>query len=245
MRKGGGATFINRFQGLLDLLFPRACPLCHLTLPQRHTGLFCLTCRQGMLPLPASHCPRCALPFASATTGPHLCATCQTSAPPFLSTHAAGLYDENLKDAIHHFKYSGGHHLDRPLATLMFETLDSIIPPDIIVPVPLHINRLRHRTYNQSLLIAREVGRLLGRPVQPEGLARVRDTRPQQGLGASQRARNLTAAFTCPAPFHGAQVLLVDHVMTPGATAIACSRTLLQHGASAVRVAILGRAPRP
>jgi len=164
--------------------------------------------------------------------------------PPFLSVNAVGVYETGLRKAVHRFKYEGVHDLDRPLGNLLFQTMETTPAPDLVVPVPLHPQRLRQRTYNQSLLLARELAGHLSRPVSTDLLHRVRDTPQQQGLRARERAKNLRHAFVCQRPLDGERILLVDDVMTTGATATACSQVLLNAGASEVRVAIAGRAGR-
>jgi ComF family protein len=108
--------------------------------------------------------------------------------------------------------------------------------------VPLHKNRLRGRGYNQALQLARQLGRHLGVPVAPELLRRVRDTAAQQGLDAAARNSNLRGAFTVSHPVAGRRILLVDDVMTTGATARECAAVLVAAGVAAVEVAVLGRA---
>jgi ComF family protein len=231
-------------QGFFDLLFPPACAFCQTTLSLKTQSPFCESCTQGIRPLPSGRCPRCALPFVASDSSSHLCAECSRTLPPFLSVHSAGLYEAGLRELVHRFKFEQGHYLDRGLAQLMHRVLDPVVNPDIIIPVPLHNLRLRQRTYNQSLLLARELAGRLARPVSYCLLERVRNTRQQQGLRAVERAQNLRGAFLCRSQLDGEKILLVDDVMTTGATAAACSRVLLDAGASEVRVVVAGRAGR-
>lgn len=235
---------LRELQGFFDLLFPPACPLCQQTLQPEIDLPFCSSCSSGINLLPAGCCSCCALPFSSGNSSAHLCESCSRSLPPFLSVHSAGVYDAGLRKAVHRFKYEGGHYLDRPLGTLLGRVLENISAPDIIVAVPLHVRRLRERTYNQSLLLARELGKQLSRPVAATLLERVRDTPQQQGLRARERTRNLRGAFACHQSLAGERILLVDDVMTTGATAEACSQVLLDAGAAEVRIAVVGRAGR-
>lgn len=234
----------RELRGLVELFFPAACPCCNKTFPDLATEPFCPSCAADISRLPTGRCSRCALPFTAADGTPHYCSSCNQSLPPYLSVHAAGVYEGQLRRIIHRFKYEQGHNLDRPLARLIEPALGGLPSCDLIVPVPLHPQRLRARSYNQSLLLARELGRLLGRPVLAGQLQRTRATRPQQGLKAGERERNMKDAFRAVSPLSGEQVLLVDDVMTTGATAAACSRELLAAGAAAVRVAVAGRAGR-
>ena len=228
-----------------DLLLPPACLLCGERLP---AGLpatdLCPPCRDG-LPQPApARCPVCAVAYRSPTPSLHHCEACLRHPPPFVKVHAVGPYAGTLQDAIQRFKYHGQLPLERPLGTLLIETvLRGWGPrPNLVVAVPLHKNRLRARGYNQALQLARQVGRHLGVPVAPELLRRVRDTAAQQGLDAAARNSNLRGAFAVSHPVSARRILLVDDVMTTGATARECAAVLCAAGASAVEVAVLGRA---
>ncbi len=229
--------------GLAGLCFPPVCPLCRQSLPTSAT--FCASCLDTIVPVASPCCPRCDLPFAAMDGGDHLCQSCLQDPPPFLWAKSAGLYDETLRRAVQQFKYRGGFNLDRPLAALMKEALHGPLGdfcPDLLVPVPLYVTRLRQRSYNQALLLARALGRCWQLPVSSRLLLRTRSTPPQIGLKAAQRRRNLRGAFALRRPLRGERVLLIDDVMTTGATARECSRTLLDGGAGEVAVAVLARA---
>lgn len=228
--------------GFFNLLFPPACPLCSKTLQPDAEDPFCSECSSGISTLPDGRCSRCALPFVSRNSSSHLCESCCRVPPPFHSVYSVGVYEGTLRESIHRFKYEDCHYLDRPLGILLSGALQGVEPPNLIVPVPLHVKRLRQRTYNQSLLLARELGRMLCRPVAAHLLTRVRNTPQQQGLSASERSRNMHDAFVCQRNLAKERILLVDDVMTTGATAVACSRVLAAAGASEVRVAVVGRA---
>jgi ComF family protein len=228
-----------------DLLLPPACPLCGERLPDGTPAAdFCPVCRAG-LPQPApARCPVCAVAHRTTIPSLHRCESCLRQQPPFTRVHAAGPYAGTLKDAVHHFKYRGRLSLERPLGNLLAEAVNKGHGPrpDLLVPVPLHLDRLRDRGYNQSLQLARQVGKLLAVPVAPALLRRVRTTVPQQGLDASARKSNLRGAFTVTGSLAGRHLLLVDDVLTTGATAGECTRVLQAAGAASVEVAVLGRA---
>lgn len=232
--------------GLLDFILPPACPLCGAETPGLKTGRLCPRCLAGITPLASPHCPRCALPYPAETGSDHLCEGCLREAPPFAAVAAAGIYTGALRDAVHRFKYQDAVHLDLPLSLLLREAVERMLPafsPDLIVPVPLHPEKIRKRTYNQALLIARRLGKK--RISVPAALLiRTRPTPPQQGLAARQRRRNLQGAFALGASVKGKRILLVDDVLTTGATARECAGVLLDGGAEEVAVAVLARAAR-
>lgn len=227
---------------LLTQLLPPACPLCRQTFPAYWPHPFCSDCLSGFQPLPAAHCTCCALPFTAISNSAHLCGRCIDRPPPFVKVYTVGCFEGSLREAIHQFKFNKQVGLDRPLGILMNESLPGDATYDLIVPVPLHSHRLRQRSYNQSLLLARELGRQRRLPVVADLLLKKEETVPQQELSARQRERNLTQVFTVQRQLKGERVLLVDDVMTTGSTVRACSQTMLDAGAAEVRVAVAGRA---
>ena len=230
-----------------DLLFPPLCLLCHAPCPALPDFSFCAACLSGCLSVTSPRCPRCALPFTTIGGNDHVCGECLLQPPDFIWTVAAGLYEEALRHAIHRFKFDGRIALDRPLAGLLETAWQHTAPdwvPDLIVPVPLHPHRLRQRTYNQALLIARELGRSRQLPVDPCLLIRILPTVAQAGLTARERHRNLRGAFALTRPLAGEKILLIDDVMTTGTTARVCATALRRGGAGEVALAVLARARR-
>jgi ComF family protein len=236
----------DEFRGLLGLLFPPACPLCGSDLAADSPVSFCTDCLTGIHPLTSPCCPRCALPYATEDGSDHLCESCLRADPPFSRVDAIGIYEENLRTAVQRFKYEGAIVLDRSLGGLLAAVLErtGASRPDLLIPVPLHPSRLRERTYNQALLLARVLGRRWRLQVPARLLVRNRPTPPQQGLKAEVRRQNLKGAFTLNRKLNGERVLLIDDVVTTGATVRECSRVLLEGGAGEVVVAVLARARR-
>jgi len=154
-----------------------------------------------------------------------------------------GFLEGTLQTAIHRFKYSNVRPLAVPLAKLASEYLEqNHLPVKIIVPVPLHSRRLRDRGYNQSELLAEQLGSAMGMRVVADVLVRVRSTIPQVGLRADQRRKNVKGAFRCVGTtLKGQDVLLVDDVCTTGATLEACSVALQEAGAGHVWGLVLAR----
>jgi len=245
MRRGGADWVGRQIGGLVDLLFPPACPICLRSLPvSAPESPFCALCSSAITPLPPGRCSRCALPFIATSSSSHLCADCCRKLPAFSAVYAAGLYAGALKRALQRFKYSGAVDLDRPLAKLLEIQIPPVVGNEVIVPVPLHLSRLRRRGYNQSLLLARVLAHNLRITLDHSSLRRVVDSHSQQGLDARQRARNLCNAFIGTRRLDGRSVLLVDDVMTTGATVAACTQVLYDVGVRRVNVAVIARAPR-
>jgi ComF family protein len=236
----------GELRNCLQLFLPAVCLLCQEPLPDGYPAdRFCPTCADG-LPAPApARCPCCAVAHRTLAPSLHHCESCLREPPPFVRVHALGPYQGTLRTAVHRFKYRDGLILERPLGCLLAETVQAACAanlPDLLVPVPLHADRLRRRGYNQALQLARQIGRQCGIPLAAAGLRRLRETPPQQGLDARVRRTNLRGAFAVAAPLAGRRVLLVDDVMTTGVTARECAGVLRQAGVAAVEVAVLGRA---
>lgn len=236
-------TLRQPLQDLVNFILPQICPLCAKSLSASETTGFCSTCQQLIPPLPAAACRRCALPYPTDIGDDHLCGVCLNEKTPlFERVIAAGIYDATLKEAIHRFKYRDKINLDRPLAELLFARFLDLEPAELIIPVPLHRNRLRQRTYNQSTLLARQLANKLNKPLSQRHLVRHLDTPPQQGQNAIDRKSNLKNAFTLIHPLEGENILLVDDVLTTGATIRECCRELKKNGAGLITVAVLARA---
>lgn len=239
-------TLRGEFQQLLQLLLPAVCLFCQQRLPDDYPAdRFCPDCLASLAPPAAARCASCGAAFRGSSPTPHHCEACLRQPPPFARVHVLGNHQGLLREAVHRFKYREGLLLARPLGQLLAETVQNAWDgraPDLLLPVPLHPDRLRRRGYNQALQLARQVGRQCGIPLAPAGLRRVRETTAQQGLAARQRHTNLRNAFEVTVPVAGRRLLLIDDVMTTGATARECAGVLRQAGAISVEVAILGRA---
>ena len=234
--------------GLFDFFLPPACPLCGVDLPARtRPDQLCPRCLDAIVPLGSPRCPRCSLPYPTENGTDHLCESCLRNMPAFAWVTAVGQYGGPLREAVHRFKYSEGIFLDRCLGCLLAAAVTADRPdfrPDLLIPVPLHGKRLRQRTYNQALLLARQLGRHWRIPVAARLLVRRRETTPQQGLVLQERRENLHNAFALTASVAGKSILLIDDVLTTGTTADECCRVLRQGGAGPIGIAVLGRVPR-
>lgn len=150
-----------------------------------------------------------------------------------------GLYEGTLATAINLFKFHGIKRLSRPLGGLLLAyNMHGI---DALVPVPLSVSSLRKRGFNQSLLLAHAIAKKRKLRIIGDGLIKKTETSPQLGLSAQQRLKNIKGAFRAVKNFSGMRVLLIDDVMTTGATANECSRQLLKAGADEVLVLTLSR----
>jgi len=222
--------------------FPPACPLCSKILSSKCPTTFCSDCLTGFSPLPVSHCLQCSLPFNGTANSSHLCGRCIKHPPPYVKVYAVGLYERTLKHAIQQFKFNHKVGLDRSLGLLLAHSIDDDLHADLVVPIPLHRKRLQHRSYNQALLLAREVSRVRKMPVGGDILRKIVDTRSQQGLSAKEREQNLRGAFELNGDVKEKIILLIDDVMTTGTTVSVCSKILAAGGAQAIYVAVIGRA---
>jgi ComF family protein len=232
----------------VDVLLPPRCPCCGAEGIQRH-GLLCGGCFQRIGFISAPLCWRCGVPFAAAALGP-VCPTCQTAPPRYEQARAALRYDDGARQLILPLKHADRVDLAAGLVPFMIRAgHDLIEAADLIVPVPLHRARLRRRTYNQAALLARRVARHARRQAVLDALIRTRGTMPLGGKTAAERAAELAGAFMVrPSRIQalaGRRVLLVDDVMTSGATANACAEALVTAGARSVNVLTAARVPDP
>ena len=231
---------------LTGTVYPWLCPLCRAPLA-RTDARFCAPCEASLVPLRSPRCPRCGEPFAAPDTGDHLCGNCYRRKPPFARARAYGLYQGALAEGIRRLKFSAEFSLARGLAGLLAEAFLRELPDssyDLVIPVPLHRRRLRERGFNQSILLARALCRRHRLRLDRTTLVRTRETAPQYGLSRRQRELNVKRAFALQAPgiIAGRRVLLVDDILTTGATARECARTLKRAKAAGVDVLTLARA---
>jgi len=187
-------------------------------------------------------CQICGMPFVSKISSHHTCSNCIKKKPPFSSARSIAVYDGVLLDAIHRFKYNGKTSIAKPLGSIMADRL----PPnnyDIIVPVPLHKKRLKHRGFNQSLLLARKISKRHKIPIDYLNLIRERLTEPQIKLKGKERLKNVKGAFAVrdKSVFKNKNVLIIDDVYTTGATINECARVLKKAGVKGVYALTLAR----
>jgi ComF family protein len=249
-------TFDSFMRAALELFFPARCAACDQLLDEE-SAIFCAACALSVEPI-VSACPRCALPWPQPLERPPPCIACLIRSPRVEAAFAPYEFGGAIAQAVRRLKWAALPELSRPLGRLLADGFARAGPSfsdvDVAVPVPLHPRRLRSREFNQAALLAQTMTAALARRdrsprilrVDANALVRLRDTPPQTGLGRAQRRCNVLGAFAVPRwardRVRDKRVLLVDDVLTTGATADACAAALYEAGAAAVLVLTLGRA---
>jgi len=226
----------------LDALLPPRCLSCS-TAVDRQGGL-CGPCWSALTFIAPPACACCGLPFEYAVEGEPLCGACIASPPPFARARSVLVYDDASRPLLLGFKHGDRTHAAKPFGVWLARAgADLLADADLLAPVPLHRWRLFLRRYNQAALLAREAGRASGVAVVPDLLVRRRRTRSQGGLDRSGRQRNVAGAFALrrAGSVKGKRVVLVDDVLTTGATVGECARVLRRAGAERVDVLTLAR----
>lgn len=231
-------------RGLVGLVYPPVCIACGRATGEPHT--LCGACWAGIRFIEPPFCQRLGTPFAVDFGMPLVSPAALADPPVFGRARAVARYDDTARTLVHRLKYSDRLDLARALGAMMARAGAELAgESDVVVPVPLHRVRLWTRRFNQSMELARPVAAAHGKPLEPGLLARVKRTAPQVGLSRNQRGENLGGAFKVPAAaaigLKGRRVLLVDDVITTGATANAASRALLRGGAASVDVLAFAR----
>lgn len=229
--------------GVASALLPDACVTCDDVLAEGEgDGVFCADCAHEVTELTAgSGCLRCAEPQVAG----QLCGRCLREVPPFEYGWAPFEHEGALARAVHRFKYEDRADLARPLGRLFAQRVANHLRQGVLVPIPLHVERFRQRRYDQAALLAVELARQSGCRLELDWVSRVRHTTRQVGLEETQREANVHGAFevtASPTAVKGQLVVLIDDVMTTGATMREATRVLLGAGALAVRVLSLSRA---
>lgn len=211
---------------LLDLVLPLNCAVC------RDEGRYlCDDCERVLTRLERPYCPKCAEPDCEG-----LCGRCVSLGPGINSIRAPYRYQGAVRHMAHELKYRNLRAAAPTLGGLMAGyLLSNPVQADVMVPVPLHSRRERQRGYNQSLLLAKEVGRRCGIEVDGSLLRRTKNTPPQVEMDSLEdRRANMSHSFRCESKIEGLKVLLVDDIVTTGSTMFACADALKDAGAASV-----------
>jgi len=212
----------------VDSFFPRRCVGCG-----KGGGFLCPECLGKLPRLLPPLCPHCGRPQASGI----VCPSCWQRQTEIDGIRSLFRFDEVIRKAIHELKYRNLKAISPCLAELLADYLKANPPPgEALVGVPLHPRRLRERGYNQSSLLARELGRRIGLPVIEDCLIRVKQAQPQvRAVDVEERRRNVADAFVChDEKVGGKQIILIDDVCTSGATLESCAAALKNKGAASV-----------
>jgi len=226
---------------LLDLFIPPRCLLCGKIVDEQ-TGL-CPKCFSEIHFIGPNTCPVCGHPHFFDTDS-EKCILCLNKHPPFDRVQSAFYYDEFSKHLILPFKHADRTDMAEFLSVLLYQIGSSLIEKsDLIIPVPLHPKRLRYRRYNQSALLARYLAKKGHKPYEPSLLKRIRNTPSQEDKTYIQRAKNVKNAFSVSEPdkIKGKNILLIDDVLTTGATLSSCAHALKKAGAKKVYCLTLAR----
>ena len=211
---------------ILDLILPLTCAVC-----SKEGRYLCVECEPALTRLERPYCPKCAEPECEG-----LCERCVGLEPRIDSIRAPYRYLGAVRHMAHELKYRNLRAAAPTLGGLMADyLLSNPVPADVIVPVPLHSRRERQRGYNQSLLLAREIGKCFGTEVDGALLRRSKNTPPQVEMESPEdRRANMSDSFRCEASLEGRKVLLVDDIVTTGSTMFACADALKDAGAASV-----------
>lgn len=233
-----------RLNGAVDMLWPPICPSCGISV--QDAARLCVDCWEGLTFISAPQCLRCGLPLPDAFDEETLCGECWRVSPPYEHARAACVYDAGSRALILPFKHADRADLLPTLVNLLQRPVSPLLQrADIVAPVPLHWSRLVARRYNQSALIGNKLAKLGGVKSIPDLVVRKARTSSQGGKSKRGRIRNVKGVFRIPARYRAElrdqRVLLVDDVMTTGATVSEVSRVLLRAGAGAVDVITFAR----
>lgn len=225
---------INKF---LNILFPESCPVCQQSSSEHATAPLCPECWQSIVPYEGPICKKCGKPLLSEAST--ICGECLTDEPAFDWARSFGIYENILKKGINLLKYHGKKRLSKPLSNFLCY-LD-LPAAHAIIPVPVHNNRLRQRGFNQSALLGRYLAKTLQIELILNCLVKIKDTLPQVGLRSKERNENIKRSFSVRNKdlIVGKKILLLDDVITTGATIRECSKVLKKAGAEDIYVIAL------
>ena len=233
----------------LNFFYPPICYLCKTERATAGEGFVCASCwsrREGVRFIRPPFCERCGLPYDGSITTKFECSNCREMDLHFCSARSAVIATELILEVIHHYKYNRALWFEPFLADLLIRQAGNVLSAegwDLIVPVPLHPLKKREREFNQAERLADRLGRATGIPVAKKLLRRVEPTRTQTKLTRTERAANVRAAFAMwgGQKLTGEKIMVLDDVLTTGATTSACAKVLRRNGAGEVGVWTVAR----
>ena len=234
------------FHGLLDIVYPRKCLACKTDIKQSSVdNLVCLPCFDSIKRNLPPFCHSCGRHLQKNNLTRNICPACLKTRLHFDRAFSPCVYEGVIKDLIHEFKYKGKDYLGRTLSRLMIEFIREYNLPmgylDFIVPIPLHKARLREREFNQAQILSNHIAKEFKKETLSDILLKNRHTRTQTDLATDERLLNVRESFSLnkQKSLKGKGVLLVDDVLTTGATSSEAARVLKQAGANMVFVLTL------
>lgn len=239
---------LNHLQrALRKVPFPRFCLLCQSLVK---SGSLCEFC-ESSLPWLVQSCIHCGVAIEHQSNFPGTCGSCINNPPAFTLCKAVFNYTSPISELISQFKFNARFEAGRLLATLLANAILDFYAgsrsPQVLLPVPLHCNRLRNRGFNQTVEIAKVISRRTGIPQLESGIKKIRDTNPQHALNARQRGKNLTAAFVAGNELIAgsySHVAIIDDVVTTMTTVETISKLLKETGIQRVDVWAIARAAK-
>ncbi len=231
---------------VFDIIFPPRCLACTEIIKQPVNQFFCPGCLEKINFIEDNFCPICGVPFLVSPAGSHFCGNCLENKQYYSQARAVAGFETAIMDAIHKFKYgrniSIGYALGSFMADFSFPDFD-FFEYSLLIPVPLHIKKLRERGFNQSLLLANQIGKKHELPVDFSILKRCKATLSQTGLNKAEREKNIKGAFAVAdrKKINGRKIILIDDVYTTGATINECAKVLHKAGAQKTAVLTLSR----
>lgn len=231
-----------KFKQLISKIrWPQSCILCASSHDKPH-GL----CQACLITLPWHQLPQCVQCGLHLQTADSICGNCMHSPPDFDVTHTLFTYDYPMDRMLQHYKYHNSLHLAHTFAHLLYDTKLKLMSHhiktiDLIIPMPMHATRLKERGFNQALEIARLLSNQLNIKLDYKLCQRHKHTPPQASLPLKERMKNIRGAFQCSCNLNGLNIVIVDDVMTTGASLNELAKTLKQAGATRVECWVIAR----
>ncbi|MCE2991423.1 MAG: ComF family protein [Candidatus Jidaibacter sp.] len=226
---------------LMDILYPLQCISCNQKVDSAHS--FCQKCWSKVEFIGKPCCEKCSIPLPVDYLG-RRCYKCVSHPPKFDVCISVFRYDDFTKKLIHDFKFNDKTGYAKSFAHMMYNQSGQLLEQaDVVIPVPMHKTRVQRRKYNHATLIARNISKLSGVKLEVDALIKLRPSVNQMGLNRLERARNLLGAFSVSddSLIRNKSIVLVDDVLTTGATASECAKTLKQFGAKKIIVLTAAR----